>query len=449
MTKVIVMSPVITLSYAGCSRSRRPRWGASGTVQIPSEGAVTREHPPDARAFVVTTHPTYCTILSTNYLPKALALADSLRRHEDGASLKILFIDIGNDDGLPRLTGVECLSTASLGLPHRTLLHFAMAYDLVEFATAVKPLLLKALLEENDQVVYLDPDTYLTSPMIELSPALQAAAGGILLTPHFLRPPPPDAEITEGHMLLAGVFNLGFCAIDRRAHEFLDWWWGHLRHECLYDPLSGLFYDQKWMDIGSTLFEAGSFRHSGYNVGVANLPERPLALDADGYYISSNGERLRLFHFHAFDSSTPEKLSMRFRHSSENVLPSDSVVFGLCREYAAILSSFEQSLPASPPYPYATDTRGRLISRQLRRAYRVESQACGMSLPSPFEPSEAGEYEKWRHRAWQPIARGLLGDAAKCVRIVLPEEYERVKKRFPRFADKLNNRFSGGTGLWG
>ncbi len=270
---------------------------------------------------MVTIPSAYCTILSTNYLPRALALADSLRRHEDGATLKILFIDVASDEGLPQLTGVECLSTASLGLPRRTLLDLAMVYNLVELATAVKPLLLKALLQENEQVVYLDPDTYLTSPMVELWPALQATAGGILLTPHFLRPTPPDADIGEGHMLLVGVYNLGFCAVDRRALEFLDWWWGHLHDECLYDPLSGLFVDQKWMDIGSTLFEAGSFRHSGYNVGVGNLPERPLARDTDGYYNSSNGERLRLFHFHAFDSSTPERLSSRFRHSRENAAP--------------------------------------------------------------------------------------------------------------------------------
>ena len=397
----------------------------------------------------MTTRPTYCTILSTNYLPRALALADSLRRHEDGARLRILFIDIGSDDGLPQLTGVECLSTASLGLPRRTLLHLAMDYDLVELATAVKPLLLKALLEENDQVAYLDPDTYLTSPMVELSPALQATAGGILLTPHFLRPAPPDAEISEGHMLLVGVYNLGFCAVDRRAREFLDWWWSHLRNECLWDPLSGLFVDQKWMDIGSTLFQAGSLRHAGYNVGVANLPERPLALDSDGYYISTGGERLRLFHFHAFDSSTPEKLSVRVRHTRENPLQDGSVLLQLCKEYAVILSTFEQSLPPPTPYPYATDTHGRRISRQLRRAYRVDSLARGTSMPSPFERSEAGDYEKWRRRAWQPAARGLLGDMAKCVRLVLPEEYGRVKDRYPKLADKLNSQFSDGKGLWG
>ena len=316
---------------------------------------------------------TFCTILSTNYLPKALALAESLRQHEDGALLHILFIDVAHDDGLPQLDGVVCLSTEALGLPERTVLELTMSYDLVEFATAIKPLLFRRLLDEADQVFYLDPDTYVLSPMRELSSALEASAGGILLTPHFLRPPPLDAEISDGHMLLVGVNNLGFGGFDRRSFDMLDWWWGHLRRECLYDPLAGLFVDQKWMDIGATLFQAGSFRHAGYNVGVANLSERPLAEDADGYHIPSTGERLRLFHFHAFDSDTPEKISVRFRHSNGSSVQDDSVVLQLCKEYATVLSGYEQSLPAPPPYPYATDTRGRPISRQLRRAYGREA----------------------------------------------------------------------------
>jgi hypothetical protein len=392
---------------------------------------------------------TYCTILSTNYLPKALALGESLRRHEGGARLTILFIDIPHDGGLPDLEGVDCLSTDSLGLPHETVLELVMSYDLVEFATAIKPLLLRALLRVTDEVFYLDPDTFLTSPMLELSPALQASAGGILLTPHFLRPAPPGAEITDGHMLLVGVNNLGFCGVDRRAGEFLEWWWGHLRYECLYDPLAGLFVDQKWMDIGASLFQAASFRHAGYNVGVANLSERPLALDADGYYIASTGDRLRLFHFHAFDSSAPEKLSIRFRHTGAQPLGDDSALLQLCKEYADVLIGHEQSLPPAPPYPYWTDTRGRTISRQLRRAYRREAETGAGRLPSPFVAAEAAAYERWRRHAWLPVARGLLGETAKCVRIVIPEGYEHLKRRFPKLADRLNAHFSDGPGSWG
>ena len=103
----------------------------------------------------------------------------------------------------------------------------------------------------------------------------------------------------------------------------------------------------------------------------------------------------------------------------------------------------------APAYPYATDSRGRTISRQLRRAYGRERQRSAVPLPSPFEHSEAAAYERWRRRAWRPIGRGLLQEGAKCVRIVLPEEYDLVKKRFPRLAGKLNHRFAGGTGSWG
>jgi hypothetical protein len=392
---------------------------------------------------------TYCTILSTNYLPKALALAESLRRHEDGAILRILFIDVPTDDALPELDGAAGLSTASLGLSPRQVRELVMSYDLVEFATAVKPLLLQTLLQDAEQAVYLDPDTYLTAPLVELPAALEASAQGILLTPHFLGPPPPGADHSDGHLLLVGVNNLGFCAVDRRATAALDWWWSHLVTECLYDPLAGLFVDQKWMDIGSSHFQAAGLRHAGYNVSVANLWERPLEFDGDGYRIASTGERLRLFHFHAFDSSAPEKLSIRAVDSYAHLVQDDSVLLQLCKEYAAVLSSYEDRQPVAPPYPYATDTRGRTISRQLRRAYGRERQRSVEPLPSPFEPSEAAAYERWRRRAWREVCRGLLHEGAKCARIVLPEEYDRVKGRFPRLAGRLNDRFAGGSGSWG
>ena len=202
------------------------------------------------------------------------------------------------------------------------------------------------------------------------------------------------------------------------------------------------------MDIGSTLFQATTLRHSGYNVGVANLSERPITEDDEGYAIASTGERLRLFHFHAFDSNTPERLSVRYRHTTDNELQVDSMVLQLCKEYAGVLSFYEQGLPPAPYYPYAVDTRGVPISRQLRRAYLRETLRTGEALPVPFEPSDADAFSRWRRRAWRPIARGLLSEAAKCLRIVLPEEYDTAKKRFPRLADRLNDRFSGGSGIW-
>lgn len=397
----------------------------------------------------MTTSVSYCSILTSNYLPKALTLADSLRRHEGGARLKILLADVRRDEDLPQIEGVDLLSTAALEISERDVLQRATIYELVEFATAVKPLLLKALLVDAEAAIYLDPDTYLTAPMVELLPELEASAGGIVLTPHFLGPVPPEAEIGEAHMLAVGVFNLGFCAVNRRALGFLDWWWGHLSTECLCEPLSGLFVDQKWIDIGSTLFAATSLRHSGYNVGVGNLPERPLAKDDEGYVNSANGERLRLFHFHAFDSRHPERLSMRFDHTSEHALDEKTAIFDLCHEYAEILSGFERSLPPPPPYPYAADSTGRRISRRVRRAYRMELIAGEDNLPVPFLAAEADAYNSWRRRTWRSKSRSFVGDTAKTARWVLPEEYDRVKKRFPKLAGKMSSKLAGGDGMWG
>lgn len=392
---------------------------------------------------------TYCTILSGNYLPKAVTLAGSLERHHPGTELVVLVIDALSDDELPEAPGVRLVSLAFLGLSERDVLQVATIYGLVEFATAVKPVLLTRLLEETEQAVYLDPDTYVTSPMTELPIDLRNSEHGILLTPHFLEPVGAGAELSEGHLLHVGVFNLGFCAIDRRAQDFLDWWWGHLETECLWDPLSGLFVDQKWVDLGATLFRGTAWRHYGYNVSVANLHERPVVRDDTGdYTIASNGQPLRLFHFHAFDTNHPEELSTRFDKSTAHLRMDSKAVDALCAEYAAELIANERALAPARPYPFAIDTRGRRVTQQLRRVYRLQSEGRATPLPSPYVATEADAYDAWRRSAWKSVGKELLGDAVKSARLAMPEEYARLKKRFPRVAEKVRGKTVRESGIW-
>lgn len=398
----------------------------------------------------LTQEPAYCSILARNYLPKALALATSLERHHPGARLVMLLIDVPTPeelpDPIPGLPGVEFRSTAELGLTRREVMHFATIYELVEFATAVKPLLLKALLAQNEQVVYLDPDTWVTSPMDELVPGLAESEGGILLTPHFLDPVPENAEVTEGHMLTCGVYNLGFLAIDQRTGPFLDWWWGHLRTECLFEATSGLFVDQKWIDIGQMLFNATALRHRGYNTSVVNAHERPLAFDSDGVLVRGTEDRLRLFHFHGFDTNRPERITTRFSFELDERLL--DVLEHLRAEYAETVLKFVGELGEAPRYPYFDDTEGRPVTKLLRRAYRAEWLEGDESLPLPFAPEDAAAWTAWRKRAWKRISRELAGDVAKMARVSMPEHYERAKARFPQVTDALRGRFVSRTGLW-
>lgn len=390
---------------------------------------------------------TYCTILATNYLPKALALAESLHVHHPDAELVVLLIDATTDADLPSidhadLPNVRLVGTDFLGLPQAEVDHLAMIYDLVEFATAIKPLAFKRVLETAEQVAYLDPDTYVTAPMEELSKELDASDGGILLTPHFLEPLPEGGPVAQGHLLTVGVYNLGFGAWDRRALEFLDWWWARLKEECLFDYLSGLFVDQKWMDIGSVLYQARSLRHYGYNVSVVNLHERPIGA---GLVMETTGEPLRLFHFHAFDPDNPTELTTRLSRSTSDLRSSSEAVAALCEEYAEHVRRHRDALPPAPAYPYSTDSSGKRISRQLRRAYRLS----GEGLPSAFDPAQAEAFAAWRRRAWRREGRELLGDAAKSVRLALPEEYGRLRDRFPKLASRMKSKVVGRSGIWG
>jgi hypothetical protein len=397
--------------------------------------------------------PAYFTILARNYLPAALALSESLGRHGDGTPLTVFLTDATADTELPEVPGVRWMHPGMLDLDERTVLELAMSYDLVEFATSVKPLVFRSLLREQEQVAYLDPDTYVVSPLEELSPAL-AAGAGIVLTPHYLEPVPADSQFSDGHLLNVGVYNLGFCAVDRRAGDFLDWWWGHLRTECLHDPIAGLFVDQKWVDLGSVYFDASALRHYGYNVGLANLHERPVGRDSDGYFIAGADDRLRLFHFHAFDPRRPRELSTRFRTSHpDGISTSDlnaeaGALAELCEDYATVVLEKEHEIGPQPHYMYGADTTGRRITRRMRHAYRVAALAEPGTMPSPFVPAEAAAYEQWHRRALPLTGRLMLSDVAKGIRCALPEEYDNVKRRVPGLTASLRGRFIEKGGMW-
>jgi hypothetical protein len=281
--------------------------------------------------------------------------------------------------------------------------------------------------------------------MEELGPALEESEG-IVLTPHYLEPVPPGTQFSEGHLLHVGAYNLGFCAVDRRATDFLAWWWQHLRTECLWDPIAGLFVDQKWVDVGSVLFGGKSLKHYGYNVGIGNLHERPIERDSDGYVIAGTGDRLRLYHFHAFDPRRPEVLTTRV--SLSNPTSNGEALRLLAREYAAAVLEQEDEIGPQPPYTYDFDTTGRHIPRRVRHAYRVGALAEPGMLPSPFVPEEAEEYARWRRRARGLTGRLILSDVAKGIRCALPEEYGNIKQRLPRLTGRLRGRFIEKSGRW-
>lgn len=379
----------------------------------------------------------YCTVVAQNYLPQALALYSSIQIHAPEVQLTIMVVDGNREDleiGRPnlRVVGIDFL-----GLDHQEVLNLAMIYDVVEFSTSIKPLFFLALLDEFSRVVYLDPDTYLVAPLAELESVIDEH--GIVLTPHFLEAIAPDSEVvSEIHSLTVGVHNLGFGAFGRESRPFLNWWWSHLRRECLIYPLMSIFVDQKWTDVGAVLFGAHSWRHSGYNVGPWNLHERVIIRRGDELAIESTGHPLRLVHFSGFDPRDPEAISVRLSVSLRGADGASEEFRALCREYATAILTAQEVIGYPPAYGFTADTNGRRLSKRLRKTYRRDLlNDDAIKLPSPFVEAERVEFDRWRRNSYIRGLKITLADVALAAKYALPDEFKFVQKRLPGAFSKV------------
>lgn len=383
----------------------------------------------------------YCTIVAQNYLPQAFSLYSSIREVEPDRDLAVLVVDGDRSELAAGLPHLWMLSMDSLGISRREILQLAAIYDVVELSTAVKPLLLKHLLAKYEQATYLDPDTFLVSPLDELESLIDR--WGVVLTPHFLEPIPSKvSHITEIHDLTVGIHNLGFCAVGRQSLPFLDWWWGHLERECLIYPLFGLFVDQKWTDVGSNLFGAHTLRHYGYNVGPWNLHERRFARRGNEWIMEASGEPLRLMHFSGFDARDVDAISERLSLDMRKVGVGFPGLSELSHLYARRVSSAMDMVGRLPSYGFDTDCRGRRINKRLRRAYRkaLLTVSDPVALPSPFVPSEARAFASWRRRAAASRVWLTATDAAIATKYVFPDEYRAIRKVMPGVLSRSRTR---------
>jgi glycosyltransferase involved in cell wall biosynthesis len=333
-----------------------------------------------------------CTIVARNYLPYARVFARSLRAVHPRSRVAVLVIDgpadPSDDDGFRTLSLADVVPDAT----ERDRLTFI--YDVTELSTAVKPLLLRRLLDDGaDAVLYFDPDIQVFDSVEGL--AQVARQHGIALVPHVVSPIPDDGlGISELEVLRAGVYNLGFIGVGRNTDAFLAWWWSRLRRHCISAPEQGLFVDQRWMDYVPGLFDHAIVRDPGCDVAYWNLHERRISQSSAGTY-EINGLPLRFFHFSGFDPATQYLLS---RHQGPNpriVLSENPVLRELCEQYAAQLRA-SGHVPVPAPYKYATLPGGGRIDMAMRRAYReglMAAERAGTALP-PL-PSNEGALMEW------------------------------------------------------
>ena len=272
----------------------------------------------------------FFTICAKNYLAHAMVLGEQLKVHHPEAAFTIFLADksIGID---PESIPFEIVTLEQLGLPAER--DMIVRYNITELCTAIKPYCFLFLFDQSPEpVVYLDPDIFVVSPLVEVREALKQ--NDAVLTPHIVRPQ-EHGELRSETFLRYGIYNLGFLALgqSRDSAAFLVWWAERMETQGGIDLENGVFVDQKWADFVPAFIEKTVvLRHEGYNVAYWNLHNRAIEQKNGSY--QSNGTPLRFVHFSAIPDRSDPSISKRYP-----VFTTDS-----CQDLGELLSEYRRLL---------------------------------------------------------------------------------------------------------
>jgi hypothetical protein len=302
------------------------------------------------------------TVCNIAYLPKALVLADTLYEHHN-KMLDVVLFDRKQTLPLPA-DKINILWVEDLGLHEWRQLAFM--YDIIEFSTSLKPYIALRLMEENDKVIFLDPDTATYSSLDPILRDLDEAP--VVLTPHYIKPQPRTSYESDLPMMRFGSFNLGFFAIKRgeQAVEFLNWWSQRCIDFSFMETQFGLSTDQKWVSIAPCFFEFLKISFNpGYNAAAWNTFERRVTKDQSNDFWVNDKYRLVFFHFSNFNHQDPQYLLKR---GSSEIGNNYACLEELGRDYSRRLIAYENRV-GNVPYAFDCMSDRTYISPTLRRAY--------------------------------------------------------------------------------
>jgi glycosyltransferase involved in cell wall biosynthesis len=336
------------------------------------------------------------TICSNNYFPYARVLFSSIHRYHPEAELFLCLADIKSEIEFG-IDGVEIIEAKDLEIPD--FWDFAFRYDIMEFNTAVKPFVIRTLLEKRnfDRVIYLDPDIELFAPMTPVIEALETGAN-FVITPHLTAPAETEYYPNDIAIMKCGIYNLGFFAASNSEEtlNFLRWWGRRLRFYCINQQDEGIFVDQKFIDLLPSFSDRVKIlRDTNLNVAYWNLWQRNLNKTVDEWEV--DGKPLLFFHFSGIDSNNPDRLSKhtsRFRKDLEPPLQS------LIARYIAQLKYFRLKEIHELSYGYGSFEGGIPITDLMRHCYRNLEEIW---LDNPFKTFHRFLNEPY----WRGSAKGL------------------------------------------
>jgi hypothetical protein len=331
------------------------------------------------------------TSITANYLPKAAALAHSVKRAHPEATMHVLLSD-KMPDCPPETTSAfdSIISMDRLPIDNRP--SWIFKHRLVELCTAVKGAAFQYIADEfgAERILYFDPDIIVCNRLEGIARSLDRHS--VVLTPHMTEPESEMHAILENEVscLRHGVYNLGFIGVRMtpEGRRFIDWWADRLRHLCYDEVSSGLFTDQRWIDLAPAFFEdIAILRDPEYNVATWNVSHRR-ATGRAPYEIMINGRPLAFYHFSGFDSGAQENMLGRYGAHSP-------VLFEFREWYMARCEELGQSELGKIDCVYNVFQNGARISSDHRRLYR-KREGLVRAFPDPFDTTvPSRSYYHW------------------------------------------------------
>lgn len=352
--------------------------------------------------------PAILTFCAKNYIAQVKVLVASVRALHPGIHVRVVVVDERDEAFAAEHADLDLMWAEELDVPDFP--QCSVRFDVFELSTNIKAHALLEQLRTHDRVIYLDSDTCLYASLDPVFEALRVSP--ILLTPASMTP------ILDGHrpddleFLRVGAFNLGFVGVNSspQAQEFLRWWSQRCLTEGFHETPSGVFLDQKWIDLVPCYFpDARILRDPGLNVASWNLHERHLALTKDGWLVNGHAP-LRFFHFSSFDPHEPRRIARRQTRFLAGARPE---MDELLDDYARRLLDAGYDRWSAVEYSFDRFATGEYISPMVRRIYANPAY----DFPKEEDPRQRGSAlhrfcvaKGWVRPGMQPARRAIAAD---------------------------------------
>jgi hypothetical protein len=311
----------------------------------------------------------FCTYFDHRFLPRALAMIESLRRWCPELRVWALCMDDASYRTLCglRIPGVQAISLEELERSDPELRAARDNRSRLEYfftCTPALPLHVFRRCPEVDLLTYLDADLYFYDSPEPLFDELGGGSVGII--PHRF-----SRRVTDRARF--GTYNVGWISFRRDPDGLacLRWWREQCLEWCFARVEGDRYADQKYLDQWPERFEnVRVLQHKGANLGPWNLAS--YSITEQGGRVWVDDQRLLFFHFSSFQRVAPWLYNTNL--SSWHVRPFAVVRRRIVGPYISALEKLH--LPGGSPAPEPAvcrpvEGRGAWLARKLRALGRI------------------------------------------------------------------------------